>query len=44
MQKEVGLDLPVQNEIHKEMSAAIAQGLGEDDVFVMEKFFAGAKR
>jgi 3-hydroxyisobutyrate dehydrogenase-like beta-hydroxyacid dehydrogenase len=44
LQKEVGVSLPVQKEIHKEMSAAIAQGLGDEDQFGMEKFFAGAKR
>ena len=44
LQKEVGVSLPVQNEIHKEMGAAIAQGLGAEDQFGMEKFFAGVRK
>ena len=39
LQKEVGVDLPVQREIYSEMSAAIAQGLGGDDQFGMERFY-----
>ncbi len=39
LQQEVGVDLPAQREIHKEMSAAVAQGLGADDVFAMERYY-----
>jgi 3-hydroxyisobutyrate dehydrogenase-like beta-hydroxyacid dehydrogenase len=43
LQEEVGLRLPVQREIAREVAQAVAEGLGEEDLFALEKYFA-AKR
>ena len=39
LQQEVGLELPVQREIAREVAQAIAEGLGDEDLFAMEKYF-----
>jgi 3-hydroxyisobutyrate dehydrogenase-like beta-hydroxyacid dehydrogenase len=39
LQEEVGLALPVQREIAREVAQAVAEGLGEEDLFAMEKYF-----
>jgi 3-hydroxyisobutyrate dehydrogenase-like beta-hydroxyacid dehydrogenase len=40
LQEEVGLRLPVQREIAREVAQAVAEGLGEEDLFAIEKYFA----
>ncbi|HEY3815713.1 MAG TPA: NAD(P)-dependent oxidoreductase [Polyangiaceae bacterium] len=40
LQQEVGLTLPVQREIAREVAQAVAEGLGDEDLFAMEKYFA----
>jgi 3-hydroxyisobutyrate dehydrogenase-like beta-hydroxyacid dehydrogenase len=40
LQQEVGLVLPVQREIAREVAQAVAEGLGDEDLFAMEKYFA----
>jgi 3-hydroxyisobutyrate dehydrogenase len=39
LQQEVGLTLPVQREIAREVAQAVAEGLGDEDLFAMEKYF-----
>ena len=39
LQQEVGLTLPVQREIAREVAQAVADGLGDEDLFAMEKYF-----
>jgi 3-hydroxyisobutyrate dehydrogenase-like beta-hydroxyacid dehydrogenase len=39
LQEEVGLTLPVQREVVREIAQAVAAGLGELDLFGMEKYF-----
>jgi len=39
LQQEVGLTLPVQREIAREVAQAVAEGLGGEDLFAMEKYF-----
>jgi len=39
LQEEVGLPLPVQREITREVAQAVASGLGDEDLFAMEKYF-----
>lgn len=39
LQQEVGLTLPVQREIAREVAQAVADGLGGEDLFAMEKYF-----
>jgi 3-hydroxyisobutyrate dehydrogenase-like beta-hydroxyacid dehydrogenase len=39
LQEEVGLTLPVQREIAREVAQAVGQGLGELDLFGIEKYF-----
>jgi 3-hydroxyisobutyrate dehydrogenase len=39
LQEEVGLKLPVQREIAREVAQAVADGLGDEDLFAMEKYF-----
>jgi 3-hydroxyisobutyrate dehydrogenase-like beta-hydroxyacid dehydrogenase len=39
LQEEVGLALPVQREITREVAQAVAEGLGDEDLFAMEKYF-----
>jgi 3-hydroxyisobutyrate dehydrogenase-like beta-hydroxyacid dehydrogenase len=43
LQEEVGLRLPVQREIARELAQAVAEGLGEEDLFAIEKYFARRK-
>jgi 3-hydroxyisobutyrate dehydrogenase-like beta-hydroxyacid dehydrogenase len=43
LQQEVGLTLPVQREIAREVARAVAEGLGDEDLFAMEKYFNPAK-
>ena len=40
LQQEVGLALPVQREIARELAQAIGEGLGELDLFAMERYFS----
>jgi 3-hydroxyisobutyrate dehydrogenase-like beta-hydroxyacid dehydrogenase len=40
LQEEVGLVLPVQREIAREVAQAVGEGLGDEDLFAMEKFFS----
>jgi 3-hydroxyisobutyrate dehydrogenase-like beta-hydroxyacid dehydrogenase len=39
LQEEVGLPLPVQREITREVAQAVADGLGDDDLYGMERYF-----
>jgi 3-hydroxyisobutyrate dehydrogenase-like beta-hydroxyacid dehydrogenase len=39
LQQEVGLVLPVQREIAREVAQAVAEGLGELDLYGIEKYF-----
>jgi 3-hydroxyisobutyrate dehydrogenase-like beta-hydroxyacid dehydrogenase len=41
LQEEVGLTLPVQREIAREVAQAVGQGLGDLDLFGIEKYFKG---
>jgi len=41
LQQEVGLTLPVQREIAREVAQAVAEGLGDEDLFALEKYFSG---
>jgi 3-hydroxyisobutyrate dehydrogenase len=43
LQEEVGLALPVQREIAREVAQAVAEGLGDEDLFAMEKYFGHRK-
>jgi 3-hydroxyisobutyrate dehydrogenase len=43
LQEEVGLTLPVQREITREVAQAVAEGLGDEDLFAMEKYFTHRK-
>jgi 3-hydroxyisobutyrate dehydrogenase len=43
LQQEVGLTLPVQREIAREVAQAVAEGLGDEDLFAMEKYFERRK-
>jgi 3-hydroxyisobutyrate dehydrogenase-like beta-hydroxyacid dehydrogenase len=43
LQEEVGLALPVQREIAREIAQAVAEGLGDEDLFAMEKYFQRKK-
>jgi 3-hydroxyisobutyrate dehydrogenase-like beta-hydroxyacid dehydrogenase len=43
LQEEVGLRLPVQREIAREIAQAVAEGLGGEDLFAIEKYFAQRK-
>jgi 3-hydroxyisobutyrate dehydrogenase-like beta-hydroxyacid dehydrogenase len=40
LQQEVGLTLPVQREITREVAQAVADGLGDEDLFGMERYFS----
>lgn len=40
LQAEVGMPLGVHDEIRREVEAAVAQGLGAEDLFALEKFYA----
>jgi 3-hydroxyisobutyrate dehydrogenase-like beta-hydroxyacid dehydrogenase len=44
LQEEVGMVLPVQRAIAREVAQAVAQGLGPEDLFAIEKYFAGYPR
>jgi 3-hydroxyisobutyrate dehydrogenase-like beta-hydroxyacid dehydrogenase len=39
LQEEVGMVLPVQRAIAREVAQAVAQGLGGEDLFAIEKYF-----
>jgi 3-hydroxyisobutyrate dehydrogenase-like beta-hydroxyacid dehydrogenase len=39
LQEEVGLPLPVQREMAREVAQAIGEGLGEDDLYGLERYF-----
>lgn len=39
LQEEVGLTLPVQREIAREVAHAVGDGLGDEDLFAIEKYF-----
>lgn len=39
LQEEVGLALPVQREIAREIARAVAEGLGDEDLFAIEKHY-----
>jgi 3-hydroxyisobutyrate dehydrogenase-like beta-hydroxyacid dehydrogenase len=41
LQDEVGLRLPVVDAIHAEVKRAVESGLGPEDLFAMEKYYAG---
>lgn len=41
LQQEVGLPLPVQREIHRALEKAVDEGLGEEDLFALEKYYKG---
>jgi len=41
LQDEVGMVLPVQRAIAREVAQAVAQGLGGEDLFAIEKYFGG---
>lgn len=41
LQEEVGLMLPVHREVVREVAQAVSAGLGELDLFGMERYFAG---
>lgn len=43
LQQEVGLALPVQREIAREVAQAVAEGLGDLDLYGIEKYYAGKK-
>jgi 3-hydroxyisobutyrate dehydrogenase-like beta-hydroxyacid dehydrogenase len=40
LQEEVGLSLPVQREITREIAQAVGEGLGDLDLFGIEKYFS----
>ncbi len=40
LQEEVGLALPVAREIMREMAQAVGEGLAQEDLYAMEKYFA----
>jgi 3-hydroxyisobutyrate dehydrogenase-like beta-hydroxyacid dehydrogenase len=40
LQEEVGLALPVQREIAREVAQAVGEGLGDEDLYSMEKYFS----
>jgi 3-hydroxyisobutyrate dehydrogenase len=40
LQQEVGLPLPVQREMAREVAQAIGEGLGEDDLYGLERHFS----
>jgi 3-hydroxyisobutyrate dehydrogenase-like beta-hydroxyacid dehydrogenase len=40
LQEEVGLVLPVQREIAREVAQAVGEGLGDEDLYSMEKYFS----
>jgi 3-hydroxyisobutyrate dehydrogenase-like beta-hydroxyacid dehydrogenase len=44
LQAEVGLRLPVVDAIYAEVKRAVESGLGPEDLFAMEKYYAGRKR
>jgi len=43
LQQEVGLTLPVQSEITREVAQAVGEGLGEEDLFALEKYFTSKR-
>jgi 3-hydroxyisobutyrate dehydrogenase-like beta-hydroxyacid dehydrogenase len=43
LQQEVGLALPVQREIAREVAQAVAEGLGDLDLYAIERYFASRK-
>jgi 3-hydroxyisobutyrate dehydrogenase-like beta-hydroxyacid dehydrogenase len=43
LQQEVGLALPVQREIAREVAQAVGEGLGDLDLYAIEKYFASRK-
>jgi hypothetical protein len=43
LQEEVGLALPVQREIAREIAQAVAEGLGDEDLCGMERYFGRRK-
>jgi 3-hydroxyisobutyrate dehydrogenase-like beta-hydroxyacid dehydrogenase len=43
LQQEVGLPLPVQREIAREIAQAVGEGLGDLDLYAMERYFAPRK-
>jgi 3-hydroxyisobutyrate dehydrogenase len=44
LQGEVGLALPVFDAIREEIARAVASGIGEEDLFAIEKYFAAKPR
>jgi 3-hydroxyisobutyrate dehydrogenase-like beta-hydroxyacid dehydrogenase len=43
LQQEVGLPLPVQREMAREVAQAIGEGLGDDDLYGLERYFSGRR-
>ncbi len=43
LQQEVGLALPVQREIAREIAQAVGEGLGDLDLYAIEQYFASRK-
>jgi 3-hydroxyisobutyrate dehydrogenase-like beta-hydroxyacid dehydrogenase len=43
LQQEVGLGLPVQKEIAREVAQAVGEGLGDLDLYAIEKYYASRK-
>lgn len=43
LQQEVGLALPVQREITREVAQAITEGLGDEDLYGMERYYSQQK-
>jgi 3-hydroxyisobutyrate dehydrogenase-like beta-hydroxyacid dehydrogenase len=41
LQQEVGLPLPVQREITRALEKAVEDGLGEEDLYALEKYYRG---
>jgi 3-hydroxyisobutyrate dehydrogenase-like beta-hydroxyacid dehydrogenase len=44
LQQESGMTLPVQREIAREIAQAVAEGLGDEDLFALEKYFTKRPR
>jgi 3-hydroxyisobutyrate dehydrogenase-like beta-hydroxyacid dehydrogenase len=40
LQEEVGLALPVQREITREIARAVAEGLGDEDLYAIEQHYS----
>jgi hypothetical protein len=39
LQEELGVDLPVHRAIHEDISSGVKEGLGELDLFALEKHY-----